>query len=105
MRARSCALDPALNDFILRRQREGILKKPLAIAAAELKIVVAKASRNEPAKATEEAACDAITLLLAVWRAVVNYPARADKITAAVPRIGREHDFARLETGLSDQGG
>ena len=77
MRARSRALDPALNDFILRRQREGILKKPLAIAAAELKIVVAKASRNEPAKATEEAACDAKTLLLAVWRAVVDDPARA----------------------------
>lgn len=62
MRARSRALDPALNDFILRRQHEGVSKKPLAIAAAELKIVVAKASRNEPAKATEVAIPSALTL-------------------------------------------
>ncbi len=97
----SRALDPAFKDLIVRRQREGILKKPLAVAAAELKIVVAKASRNESPKATEQAARDAITLLLAVWRD----PARADQITAAVVSLGREHDFVRLEAGLGNQGG
>src|ERR1700730_1011467 len=101
MRVRSRAFDPAVNDLIRRGKREGILKKTLAVAAAELKIVVAEASRNEPPETTEQAARDTITLLLAVWRD----PARADQITASVSRIGRAHDFVRLETCLIDQGG
>ena len=92
---------PTLDDVIVCRKRECRLQKALTVAAPELVIMIAEKPRDKPAEAAEETTRDAITLLLAV----ACDPARSNQITAAVFRIGRENDFARLETRLIDQGG